>query len=197
MVLPGAVLFPNTILPLRIFEPRYRAMLQWALERDRMFSVALMKPDIIEAKTEDQFFHTAGVGLIAASVTQTDGTSNLMLHGLARVRFTGFSQRAPFRIAQIQPLSEIATEPTRLGDFAEKLRAQIAGVRMGGSALQATFTDAIMDIKDPGVLADTIANSLVADAGQRQRLLEERNTEARLRELMQILGNNFPDGPLA
>jgi Lon protease-like protein len=41
MPLPGAVLFPHALLPLYIFEDRYRDMLEHALQRDRMFSVKL------------------------------------------------------------------------------------------------------------------------------------------------------------
>lgn len=192
MVLPRAVLFPNAVLPLRIFEPRYRAMLEWVLEHDRMFCVAMMKPGIIEAETEDQFFHTAGIGLVAASVTQADGTSNLMLHGLARVRFTCFSQRIPFRIASVEKVTGIEAEPSQAAPLMEKLREQCGAIRVDGGSLPASFTDALDKIEDPGFLADTIASSLVNDAMQRQRLLEQENPEARLLELTQILDREFP-----
>jgi Lon protease-like protein len=194
MVLPGAVLFPNTVLPLRIFEPRYRAMLQWALERDRMFCVALMKPGITEAETKDQFFHTAGIGMVAASVTQADGTSNLMLQGLARVRFTGFSQRAPFRIATIEPVPDIAGDSSEAGPLVEKVRDRCGEIQVDGARLPAAFTDALDRIEDPALFADGIANALVSDAMQRQRLLEQPDTVARLRELARILGAEFPGG---
>jgi Lon protease-like protein len=194
MVLPGAVLFPNTVLPLRIFEPRYRAMLEWALERDRMFCVVMMKPGIREAETEDQFFHTAGIGLVAASVTQADGTSNLMLHGIARVRFTGFTQRAPFRIAAIEPVPDIAAAPSQTGPLMEKLREQCGAIRVNGSRLPASFTETLGKIEDAAFLADTIANSLINEGMERQHLLEQRDPAQRLRDLARILGREFPDG---
>ena len=188
MVLPDAVLFPNSILPLRIFEPRYRAMLEWALEHDRMFCVAMVKPGISEAKTEDQFFHIAGIGLVSASVTQADGTSNLMLQGLARVRFTGFSQRAPFRIARLEHLPPVSVGAAKVNVLAEKLREKCASLRINDAPLPEAFTDAIATITDPDVLADTVANSLLGDPMQRQHLLEESDTAARLRELVRALG---------
>lgn len=195
MVLPGAVLFPKTVLPLRIFEPRYRAMLQWALERDRMFCVAMMKPGITEAETEEQFFHTAGIGLVAASVTQADGTSHVMLHGLARVRFTSYWLRKPFRIATIEAVPDIAAAPSQAGPLVGNLREQCSAIRVDGSRLPATFTDALDEIEDPAFLADTIANSLVNDPMQRQSLLEQQDTAKRLRELTRILRKDFGEGP--
>ena len=188
MVLPGAVLFPNSILPLHIFEPRYRAMLEWALEHHRMFCVAMMKPGITEAKTEDQFFHTAGIGLVSASVTQADGTSNLMLQGLARVRFTGFPQRAPFYMAMLEPVPPIARDAAKVNALARKLREKCAAFRINDAPLPVAFTDAIATITDPDVLADTVANSLLGDPMQRQHLLEQPDPEARLRELIRVLG---------
>jgi len=191
MVLPGAVLFPNTILPLRIFEPRYRAMLQWALEHDRMFCVALMKPGITEAETEDQFFHTAGIGLISASITQPDITSNLMLQGLARVRFTGFSQRAPFRIATIEPLPDITSDLSKLKELAEKLRGQCEAIRVSSPSGPVSFVEILSRIDDPGALADTVAHSVITDSMQRQRFIEQQDTGIRLRELARILRAGF------
>ncbi len=191
MVLPGAVHFPNTVLPLRIFESRYRAMLDWALERDRMFCVALMKPGISEAKTEDGFFHTAGLGLVAASVIQPDGTSNLMLQGLARVRFTGFTQRTPFRIATIERVPETAGPISEASVLRETLREQCRAIRIQETPLPEAFHDVFDQIADPAVLADTVANALISDSMQRQFLLELTDDVVRLRELSLMLAGDF------
>src|SRR2546423_14671817 len=98
MPLPGAVLFPNALLPLYIFEPRYREMLEHALKHDRMLSVALIKPSCPEWRAPEDFFHLATVGLIRACVGCGDGTSNLVLQGLHRIRFTSFEQETPLPV---------------------------------------------------------------------------------------------------
>jgi ATP-dependent Lon protease len=64
MPLPGALLFPHALLPLYIFEPRYGEMLDHALARERMFCVTLIKPDRLQWKSADDFFHVATIGLI-------------------------------------------------------------------------------------------------------------------------------------
>src|SRR6266446_10911555 len=101
MPLPGGLLFPHALLPLYIFEPRYREMLDHALARERMFCVTLIKPDRLQWKSAEDFFHVATIGLIRACVGRGDGTSNLILQGLQRVRFASFEQEAPFPIARI------------------------------------------------------------------------------------------------
>ena len=81
MTLPNATLFPQALLPLYIFEPRYRQMLADALHTNRMFSVAMQRPgDSREIPSP-----VAGLGLIRVSVGHRDGTSHLILQGIARV----------------------------------------------------------------------------------------------------------------
>src|SRR5216110_3974598 len=101
MPLPGAVLFPHALLPLYIFEPRYREMLAHALAHERMFCVALLRPESAQWKSEDDFFDVGTIGLIRACVGRGDGTSNLILQGLQRVCFASFEQETPFPIARI------------------------------------------------------------------------------------------------
>src|SRR6266513_1489269 len=84
MTLPNAILFPQAMLPLYIFEPRYQRMLIDALGTHRMFSIAMQKP----GRTRETPCNVAGLGLIRASVARKDGTSNLVLQGIARVEST-------------------------------------------------------------------------------------------------------------
>src|SRR5215469_6781508 len=102
MALSNAVLFPHSLLPLYIFEKRYREMLSYTLDGDRMFSVALIKRGVEEAVGLQDLCPVAGVGLIRACVGNENGTSNLVLQGLARVRILDWIQEEPFRIAEIE-----------------------------------------------------------------------------------------------
>lgn len=194
MVLPGAVLFPKAVLPLRIFEPRYRSMLEFALENDRMFCIAQMKPGISDAVREEQFFHTAGIGLISASHTQADGTSNLMLQGLARVRFQGFVQERPFRIARITPLPPVESDSRAVKALAEELRKLCAKIRVNGARLPEPFPEMLERMRDPDDLVNAIAHSLIADGFERQSLMEEEDATERLRTLIRLIGEQFPPG---
>ena len=194
MVLPGGVLFPNGIMPLRIFEPRYRAMLEWALENDRMVCIAMMRPGISEGVTEDQFFHTAGIGLVSASVTQADGTSNLMLQGIARVRLKSFPVVKPFRIARIEVLTPVTCDPAMAEMLANDLRGQCSTIRVDGKPLPDSFTEMLGRITDPDTLADAVAHSLISDSAYRQGLLGEPDATARLRTILRLLREQFPGG---
>lgn len=97
IVLDDCYHFPGCHLPLFIFEERYRLMLDHALRTDRMFCVG-----VSEAKIDVLPVVTAG--LIHASLKNPDGTSQVMLLGVQRMRITGWEQMAPFRIARVEPM---------------------------------------------------------------------------------------------
>src|SRR2546421_6563127 len=173
MPLPGALLFPHALLPLYIFEPRYREMLDHALNQHRIFSVALIKPDRVQWQSPADFFHIAGVGLIRACVGRGDGTSNLILQGLERVRFTSFEQEAPFPIATIDPLESEAISSVETEALAAKVLELYSKFKGDGRQLPAKVDRYLSDLGDPEMLADLVASTFITDSMRRQRVLEE------------------------
>ncbi len=188
MPLPGALLFPHALLPLYIFEPRYQEMLKHALKEHRMFSVALLKPQRTQWKTTGDFFSVAGVGLIRACVGRGDGTSNLILQGLQRVRFTGFEQDSPFPIARIEPLKSRATPSVETEALGAKVIELYSKLKDTGRQLPEKKVDQYLShLGDMEMLADLMAATFINDPLRRQQLLEELSLKQRLRLVIQYL----------
>ncbi|HVF71127.1 MAG TPA: LON peptidase substrate-binding domain-containing protein [Chthoniobacterales bacterium] len=187
MPLPGALLFPHALLPLHIFEPRYREMLEHALREHRMFSVALLKPQRTDWRSAADFFHTAGVGLIRACVGRGDGTSNLILQGLQRVRFTGFAQESPFPIAEIEPLESESTESVEADALGAKVVELYSKLKTAGRHLPEKVDKYLSHLSDMEMLADLMAATFITDPERRQQLLEELSLTQRLRLVIQYL----------
>jgi Lon protease-like protein len=188
MPLPGAVLFPHALLPLYIFEPRYREMLEHALQRDRMFSVTLIKPSCPEWHAPEDFFHFATVGLIRACVGRGDGTSNLVLQGLHRVRFASFQQEAPFPIAKID-IVESSNGPStvEMEALGEKVLELYRKLKRAERRLPPKVDRYLTQLGDLEMLADLVASTFVDDPLRRQRMLEESSLNERLRLLITYL----------
>lgn len=187
MPLPGALLFPHALLPLYIFEERYREMLEHALHHHRMFSVALIKPSCSEWHAPEDFFHVAGLGLIRACVGRSDGTSNLILQGLERVRFTGFEQDAPFPIAMIEPLESETSSSVKTEALASKVLELYSKLRTKGRELPRKVDRYLSDLNDMEMLADLMASTFINDPLRRQQVLEELVLNQRLRLVIQYL----------
>lgn len=187
MVLPNATLFPYALLPLHIFEPRYRAMLQWCLERHRMFCIALMKPGITEAETPADFFSVAGIGLVRACVGRPDGTSNLVLQGLARVRFIGFLQDQPFRVAEVREMSTPTADSVETQALTAKVLELCSALRGEGVQVPVALDEQLAKVSDSGVVGDVVAHTFIRDPHRRQDVLEKLPVIDRLRAVIRHL----------
>jgi Lon protease-like protein len=187
MALANAVLFPHSLLPLHIFERRYCDMLAHSLDGDRMFSVALMKRGIEEAVGIEDLCPVAGVGLIRACVGNENGTSNLVLQGLARVRLVAWMREKPFRIAKIQIAKSIPGNPVEADALSEKVKEFCLRIEKIGVPLPPNLMDHLKQIDSPEILSDVVAAAFVGETFQRQKLLEAYEVCERLRLLIQFL----------
>ncbi len=205
MTLPSATLFPQALLPLYIFEPRYRKMLADMLKTDRMFSVAMQKP----GNKRESPCHVAGLGLIRVSVGHQDGTSHLILQGLTRVQLVQTVQTRPYRMASIRPLQaepadtvaidalvakvqELVEERIRLGPFPfpfSAFKPGSGGKKKGGAPkfTAKEILDYLESLADPDQVADLVSCALLPGAIERQTILETVNLEDRLKHLIHFL----------
>ena len=169
MLLPDCTLFPQGGLPLFIFEERYRLMLAEALAGDCVFAVGRVRDD---GKNET-ISPMGTAGLIRASRERDDGTSELLLHGVIRVRFTEWLEDSPFPCALIEP---VLSEPLegRKGEAAMKtLRGTVEdGIAHLPEEVRAGVSALLDQADDPGLMADLVAQQMVHEPDLRQKLLE-------------------------
>ena len=166
----------------------------YALAADRMFCVALVKPPRTEWRSPNDFYHVASVGLIRACVGRSDGTSNLVLQGLHRVRLSAFAQEQPFPIATIEPLVSIPAETpvqaealaARLLDYYEKFKGE-------GRCFPEKLDRYLSELSDPEMLADLMAATFITDSTRRQQVLEQISVTARLRLAIDYLHDESGD----
>jgi ATP-dependent Lon protease len=202
MTLPNATLFPQALLPLYIFEPRYRRMLADSLHSDRMFSVAMQQPGRVRETPST----VAGLGLIRVSVGHGDGTSHLILQGLARVELAETVRYKPYRVQRIRrlespPCNEVAVDAL-LAKVRELLEERVSlglpfpfpvlpkGKSGGGPSPELVAKEVLgyLDkLTDPEQVADLVSCAVLPRAEERQTILETVNLEARLKHLIHFL----------
>lgn len=207
MTLRDTVFFPHAVIPLYIFEPRYREMLEDVLQGQRMFAVAKENEEEAEATGRFEPMHRfATVGIVRASHRNDDGTSNLVIQGLVRVRIVNIVEDQPYRIAEIEPVS---SEPGA-GDkelLAEKSRvAQLLSKdRSWQDELPEEFVEMIQGIEEPEVFLDLTIHSVCQSADLRQELLETFDVYERYQRFCRYLDQRIDQqvlyrllqGPLA
>ena len=93
--LPDVVHFPHLLLPLHIFEPRYREMVADAIEGDRLLAMALLKPGSTTTAGSPPIHNTVCLGRITANQQTEDGRYYLVLQGLSRAQDHSRRERRP------------------------------------------------------------------------------------------------------
>jgi Lon protease-like protein len=186
MVLPNAVLIPNALLPLRIFEQQYRDMLQWCLEHDRIFCIAMRDPAKTGAGPRN-FLPVGGAGLVRVCLAQDDGTSNLVLQGLARVKFGPLVQVEPFRMVKLTLCETDCPNLVEAEALGVKVLEICGRLRDDGRQLPEELMDKLRQVTDPEVLADVVTQTFLREPMQQQSLMEETSVSARLRLLIRYL----------
>jgi Lon protease-like protein len=186
MTLPNAILFPQALLPLYIFEPRYRAMLKESLESQRMFAVALPN-DSTAANSLLVPHRVAGVGLIRACVDKPDGSSNLILQGVSRVRFTDFVQEKPYYVGRIEVLSTEESDALEVEALSVKVLEMIGAMHDAGEIQAEGIMKFLNEIRDYDALADIVTYSFIEDVESKQKILETLNLRQRLQKVIVAL----------
>jgi ATP-dependent Lon protease len=203
MTLPNATLFPQALLPLYIFEPRYRQMLADALHSNRMFSVAMQKL----GSTRESPSPVAGLGLIRVSVGHRDGTSHLILQGLTRVELEETVRYKPYRVQRIKALQAAPCDNVKVDALLAKMRELLEerlnlGLPFPFPVMTPGQTEAsnppssfspkeilsyLDSLSDPEQAADLVSCAVLPGAAERQSILETVEVEARLRRLIHFL----------
>ncbi len=183
--LPNAVLFPHGLLPLHIFEERYREMTRAALAGERLIAMALLKPGWEEQYLANPPIHEiVGVGKVVQDSKLKDGKYNLLLFGVARARVVEVLSDQPYRTARVELLPE---RPAGAKKYERKRK------------LLLTFLTQVLDellkqgaARPPtdmplGALCDLLASMISLETPTKQSLLEELDVAARCDRLLGLL----------
>ena len=179
--LPEVTFFPHTLLPLHVFEARYRAMVMDVLARDRRLAIVKLRPGY-EAQYEAKpaVHPVGGVGEVVSWERLANGRYNILVRGDARIRI---DRELPtdtlYRVVRATALHDTAPR----GD----LSAALARIRVACAAMLAALErpadlldTALAEGQPSGVLADRIAAAVIPDVALRQELLETVDVDGRV-----------------
>ncbi|MFF3321824.1 LON peptidase substrate-binding domain-containing protein [Streptomyces sp. NPDC002889] len=209
----NSVLFPGLVLPLNVFEERYRAMMRELLKTDesepRRFAVVAIRDGFEVAPTAPgmpdrtalpergpaagfgtdpvQAFHQVGCVADAATIRERgDGSFEVLATGTTRVKLLSVDASGPFLTAELEEIPEESGDGA--GVLAEGVLRAFRSYqkRLAGARERSLSTGA--DLPDePSVVSYLVAAAAVLDTPTRQRLLQAPDTATRLREELTLL----------
>jgi hypothetical protein len=187
--LPHAVFFPKTALPLHIFEPRYRVMIEDAAKHDKLIAIVLLK----DGWEKDYFgapavHDIACVGKIQKQEKLSDGKYNIVLYGLQRARIVDFVQEEPYRVARIEYLhdrlftDEDFDESSVTEEFVELVQKYLEAIGVQNA-------EDILQLRKNSIesIVNQVASIIDFSSDEKQTLLELDSLEQRCEQVKLLL----------
>ena len=186
--LPDVTFFPHTLLPLHVFEARYRAMVMDALARDRRLCVVKLRPGYEAAYAGKPAVHpVAGAGEIVSWERLATGRYNILVKGERRVRLEReIPSDTLYRLVVARPLEDVSAA-TDVAASLGRIRGACGGLLRALDRPADLLDTALAEGQPPGAIADRIAAAVVPDAALRQELLEILDVGRRLERLATAL----------
>lgn len=180
--LPSVVFFPDSLLPLHVFEPRYRQMVHDALESDGLIAVALLKPGWeSDYQGTPEIHEISTLGQIVRHEQLPDGRSNILLRGLRRIRPVEELTPAPYRAATIEVVDDRLTLEglEQASELAQAIHEQVLDLFFIAPRVFDATVPTPGEALSPGRYFDRVADTLKVDPLLKQTLLAEDDVAAR------------------
>ena len=191
--LPNVVLLPTAVLPLHIFEERYKLMTADAVTGSRRVAMALLKPGWeLDYRSEPAIEPVVCVGEIVRHERLPDGRYNFILTGIGRATVGREVKGKPYRRAILKPIAEVKAMEIDL----ELDRRHLCEVLDRGELARSELARQCKALCDSSLttpqLADVIAFSLLSDVRAKQHLLAEGDQRTRVAATVRLLREQYP-----
>ncbi|WP_028987492.1 endopeptidase La [Thermicanus aegyptius] len=187
--LRGLLVYPAMVLHLDVGRPKSVHALERAMVEENLILLATQKEVHIEEPEPDQIYAVGTVSRIKQMLKLPNGTIRILIEGLERARILSFTKRDEYYEAEVEILHDTGTEGqetealmrTALNHFEQYIRLT--------KKITPETLSSVMDMDDPGRLADIIASHLPFRLHEKQEILEKTNVQERLETLLRLLNN--------
>jgi Lon protease-like protein len=187
MTLQDTVLFPHAVMPLFIFEERYRLMLKEVLGSHRLFAIFNEKHDASDEGYEEPPEVMGTVGVVRAAHKNPDGTSNLALQGISRVRLVEIVQETPYRLIRVAPCQDALDEQEAIPGMRQQILDLLDSKAFLTKGLPEEYVRFIHSLDTPGPFIDVAVHSICQNARAKQELLETLSLKKRFDRFLGFL----------
>jgi Lon protease-like protein len=188
----ATVLFPGMILPLHIFEERYKELMRYAIDHNGIFGLTFRDNANVGKETVPDIGSVGCLAKINATMPLEDGRLNLISSGVLRYKVTGYSQMVPFLIGRIETFTdepEHDEELTHLFESVSKTAKQLVTAAQNLNETGAIFNPDLPE--DPETFSLQIASMLPIDNDLKQTFLEMTSTRSRLMRLKPLIAGTL------
>ncbi len=187
MRLKDTVIYPHIVAPLLVAEEHLVKLIDDALAGDRIVGIVASKDE--EPSDLENFYDIGSAVAVARMFKLPDGSMQLLVQGISRIRVKEFTQDEPYPKAKVERLSDRMDDTVELEGLARNALNLFRKIVNLAPYLPDELFAAAMNVNEPNDLADFLAANINLETAQKQDLLEEMDVKERLRELTVFLNH--------
>jgi len=185
--LRGTVLFPELILPIMVGRKKSVKLIDEAMEGDRIIGVVTQHSSEIEDPDPGELYTIGVAAHLVRMVREVDGTQRVIVQGLERIKISRYIQDDPCFVAQVKVLPEEEATGIEIDALVMNLKNLFQRAVELAPHLTVELKNMVMNIKDPGILADIICSNLNINPSEKQEVLEIIDVKDRLNKVHLLL----------
>jgi len=195
--LQNLVVFPMTIFPLAVVEPRAVKLVDDAVLGQRLIGLVAMRPPSQGAGTEEgspplgQLYRVGTLAVVPKLLKLPDGSLRIIVQGLERIRILEYVATEPYLRARVERAPEVIEEDIEVEALMRNLMDLFQKLASLVPQMSEELQTLILNIDDPRQLAYILAASIRMELEDRQAILEEDSVKAKLRRLTAILAKEM------
>lgn len=180
--------FPTLLAPLLVSHPRFVAMIEESINRQRMIGLIQTRSGEVKEDTQPTDLYDVGVVVkIVKRLKMPDGSINLLLHSIKRFKNKKILSEEPYIVVETEHLDDIVEKSTEMDALTRSVIAHVKKL----SEVNPFFTEemrlAMINAPGPGTVADLVAFALSLPRTEAQDFLETLSVKIRFEKLLQHL----------
>ena len=189
--LPNTYLFPSASIPLHIFENKYQEMLSDVISGDRMFCIGTIQKSESVNDYLDNIYPYSTAGLLRACVVNENGTANLILEGIKRIKITELENHKPYKIGRVQVITSNTTDEEWVLSADKKIKSILLGDSFSYQTenSEMNINQILENLGRPEDTADFVSQYFISDQLTLRKLLSLESIDERLEVILKFLLN--------
>jgi ATP-dependent Lon protease len=189
--LKETVVFPDTMMPLAVGQPRSVRLIDDVLAKDKLVGLAAVKGEDIELPGPDDTHDVGTLALVQKMMKAPDGTLRIVVQGIRRIKIEEYTTLEPYLMARASDMPDVVEETIELEALQRNLVAVYTRIVQMVPYLPEELELAAVNIEDPAALGYFVASTMRLKTEEKQELLEQVDVAKRLRRLTELMSNEL------
>jgi len=189
--LKETVVFPDTMMPLAVGQPRSVRLIDDVLAKDKLVGLAAVRGDDIELPGPDDTYQIGTLAAVQKMIKAPDGTLRIVVQGIRRIRIDEYVGTEPYLVARVSDLPDVLVESKELEALQRNLVSVYTKIVQLVPYLPEELELAAVNIEEPAALGYFVASTMRLKTGEKQELLELLDVAKRLRRLTEMMSSEL------